>query len=352
MRKILIILGINVLPISNAIANYGFTDQIAKNVIESPQLQSCISGSDIRSEEFTYQKTDTIGEELPYNRYYTTALADNFLIQDVVNEGLESIGGWRDNYTNYLTVSDFGGNNVNRIRFHLLLPDQTIENFYTADVSNKTIVNLKRIKSPDPIMYYSVERDGRSIVRDKFGTVGEISINQGDTRLEILTNNVNITSTSNVTNVEGLEFAVYKGGYTYYFENIMRGGINKGDAIYKVTKIIKPNGREIFLKYSNISGALLRVVDDLKNFLEFKDFLKDKDVYSVQYEYPQKIYRGKFTDISNYQTETYLNKYIPSTDILNSQSIDIIYREFPWYNYKQNNRIENRPLAKVKTTSI
>ena len=54
MRKILIILGINVLPISNAIANYGFTDQIAKNVIESPQLQSCISGSDIRSEEFTY----------------------------------------------------------------------------------------------------------------------------------------------------------------------------------------------------------------------------------------------------------------------------------------------------------
>ena len=128
----------------------------------------------------------------------------------------------------------------------------------------------------------------------------------------------------------------------------------KGDAIYKVTKIIKPNGREIFLKYSNISGALLRVVDDLKNFLEFKDFLKDKDVYSVQYEYPQKIYRGKFTDISNYQTETYLNKYIPSTDILNSQSIDIIYREFPWYNYKQNNRIENiyaiRSVASTNNT--
>lgn len=340
MRTRFLILFISALITTQAIANYGFTDQIAKNVIESPQLQSCLSGTDIRSEEFTYQVIDTIGDELPYKRYYTTSLADNFLIQDVVNEGLESIGGWRDNYTNYLTVSDFGGNNVNRIRFHLLLPDQTMESFYSADISNKTIVNLKRIKSPDPIMYYSVERDGRSSIREKFGTVGEISLNHGDTRLDLLTSNANVTNISNVTNVEGLKFAVYKNGTTYYFENIMRGGINKSDAIYKATRIIKPNGREILLKYSNTSGALLRVVDDLRNYLEFKNFIKDVDTYSVQYEYPQKIYRGRFKEISNTQNEAYLDKYISGNDLLEGQVIDITYDEYPWYNYKQNNRLE------------
>lgn len=352
MRRRFLILVISLLITTQAIANYGFTDQIAKNVIENPHLQSCMSGSDIRSEEFVYQKTDTIGDELPYKRYYTTALAENFLIQDVVNEGLESVGGWRDNYTNYLTVSDFGGSNVNRIRFHLLLPDQTIESFYTADVSNKTIINVKRIKSPDPITYYSVERDGRSVIREKFGTVGEIGLNHRDTRLEILNNNTNVSSTSNVANVENLSFVVYKDGHTYYFENIMRGGVNKADAIYKATKIIKPNGREIYLKYSNISGALLRIVDNLNNFIEFTSFITDRDTYTTQYEYPQKIYRGRFTDTSNTQPEYNLSKFIPSADKINSQIIDLSYDEHPWYNYKQNNRLEYiYTLSRAKSTN-
>lgn len=229
---------------SQTYANYGFTDHIAKNVINSPILESCAPGNDIRSDEFTYQKMDATGQ-LPYIRYYSTALSNNFLIQDTLIDGGESIGGWKDNYSNYLTVSDFGGKNINRIRLHLTLPGDTTETFYSADVVNGAISNLKRIKSPDPIMYYSVERDGRSSIRDAFGTIGEMSINHGDTRIEILKNKQNITQTSNVTNVEGLEFIVYKNGDTYYFKNIIRGGVDRKDAVYKAVWIKKSSGKEI-----------------------------------------------------------------------------------------------------------
>ena len=74
------------LIVSQAYANYGFTDHIARNVINSPQLESCTPGNDIRSDEFTYQKMDATGQ-LPYIRNYSTALSDNFLIQDSIVDG-------------------------------------------------------------------------------------------------------------------------------------------------------------------------------------------------------------------------------------------------------------------------
>lgn len=335
------------LIVSQAYANYGFTDHIARNVINSPQLESCTPGNDIRSDEFTYQKMDATGQ-LPYIRNYSTALSDNFLIQDSIVDGGESIGGWRDNYSNYLTVSDFGGYNINRIRLHLTLPGDTTETFFSADVVNGTISNLKRIKSPDPIMYYSVERDGRGVIRDAFGTVGEMSTNHGDTRIEILTNNQNISQSSNVSNVEGLGFIVYKNGDEYYFSNILRGGINRQDAVYKAVFIRKVSGKEISLDYSPVSGTLKRVVDNLGNFIEFTDFIKDADTYSVQYEYPQKIYVGRFKSISGRDD---LTKRISSEETNNSQIINVSYSAYNWYNYKANNRIEKiYAISSVEST--
>ncbi|NWK76193.1 hypothetical protein HYG93_18465 [Acinetobacter sp. SwsAc6] len=333
MKKILSIFYIYVLFCSIASANYQFTENIAQNIINQPQVESCLPGIDIRSDEFTYNLNHADGP-LPYSQNYSTALGENFLLQDFVTNGAISTGGWRDNYANSVIVNDMGGSNTNRIRFIVMLPGENTKNVYAGDVVNNSIQNIKRLNSQDPYMYYAVDRDGRSEIRNAFGTIGELNINHGDMHLEITTNNYNITNTKSINNVEGIKFEIYKNGNLYFFENINRDGINLQDAVYKVTYIKYASGKEIELSYSNLSGALKRIVDHRGNFIVFDDFIIDQDTYEVAYEYPKTVYIGTSSNPDSFG----INSYISPSDLFSSQIIKYNYDKIEWVNFFNNRK--------------
>lgn len=326
-----------IILISKSYANYNYTADIFKQVIQNPALQSCSIGNDIRSSEFTYQKQDIVGR-LPYIRSYSTALADTDMVQNDIHDGSVSIGGWKDNYFNYLNIHDMGPGNGNRFRIQVLLPGEQLQTYYSADIVNGSVGTIKRIYSPQPDLYYAVERANTSAARDALGVVGAISTNHRGKTLYIWDNKTNISNTKNVANAEGLTFYVFHNGTTYQFDNIYRGGPDKDTAIYKATFIKKPDGQLISLKYSSVNGTLQRVVDQYGNFLEIESQEIDADTDPVQYSYPTTVYGGRF---SSPFVNNYLTALISSQDLNKSQKVTFTYTVGNWYNYKKNNRLEN-----------
>lgn len=320
----------------NTWANYSYSSDIFKQIIQNPSLESCSIGNDIRSAEGTYVKQDIIGK-LPYIRTYSTALDESQMLANDIHDGSVSIGGWKDNYFNYLNIHDFGPNNTNRFRIQVLLPGEQLQTYYSADINNGAISAIKRINSPQPDMYYAVVRNGSSTAYNKFGTVGTLSTNHRGKTLHISINKNNISNSKHVSNAEGFEFYIFHNGSTYLFNNIYRGGPNKDTAIYKATFIIKPDGQKLSLKYSAINGALQRVVDQHGNFLDVRSWIQDEDIDPVQYMYPSTIQAGRF---SNNSGGNYLDRPITAQELNTSQKATFSYTSTYWYNYNKNNSLE------------
>lgn len=318
---------------TQAYANYNYSADIFKQIIQNPSISSCSIGNDVRSAEATYQKQDIVGM-LPYIRRYSTALDDSLMLSNDIYDGSVSIGGWKDNYFNYLVIHDFGPSNTNRFRIQVLLPEEQLQTYYSADINNGSVSTIKRINSPAPDMYYAVARNGSSDAYKYFGTAGELNTNHRGKSLVISRNKKNISNTKNVSNAEGLQFVVYHQGSAYVFENIYRGGYDKDTAIYKATRIVKPNGQVLSLKYSTNNGALQRVVDQYGNFLDIRYSILDADIDPVQYSYPSEIYAGRFS-------RTVYDPLNEPVDINNTQKATYSYSSYLWNNYNKNNRLEN-----------
>ena len=213
-----------------------------------PNTQSCSVGRDLLSDEATYDKTDITGA-LPYSRHYETTLSDNLNRVNDMTNGQKSIGGWTDNYNNYVFVEAAGnGNAVMRLR----LPGDKDDTYYILNMGTGVV---QRIFSPTPMKFeaaYITYGNGNAGGFDKVGT---ISTNHRDRQLVMYTSS---------TNLNALSFYVNNHGTIYQFQYQKSIG---GASVYKMIRVIYPDGKILGLSYENYGGIGLRSVADNRGHL-------------------------------------------------------------------------------------
>ncbi|WP_410210064.1 RHS repeat-associated core domain-containing protein [Aquirhabdus sp.] len=242
--------------ISSAYADMGESQYKAAQM---PNTKSCSVGRDLLSDEAEYDKTDIAGP-LPYSRHYETTLSYNLNRVDDMTNGLKSIGGWTDNYNNYMLVAP-AGDGVQAI-MRLRLPGDKDDTYYIVNLNTQSV---QRIFSPTPLVYetwYLAKGDGNA-GNDK---IGYMSTDHRDRKV------INLSGSS-ITN---LSFSVNNLGTIYDFQ-YKKSTADDGTAIYKMVRVTYPDGRRLGLSYETWGGAgLLAVADNRGHLLTFiRDFYAD-----------------------------------------------------------------------------
>lgn len=307
-------------------ANYSYTNDIARMLVKSPEVQSCTPYNDLRSYEYNYQVQDIDGP-LPFIRYYTTSLMEDTLYTKRTFQPLQSIGGWINNYDNVILVQDLKGGRGSEARFKMLakLPGEFDFTVYSGDLVSGGVGNIRRAYGANAYRYLEAYRLNAS---NLYIGSGEISTNHRDRKLKITQNKTNIGSGNIVQNVENLKFDLLKDGITYHYEYMYTNETQ--EAIYKVVYIEYSDKPNIQIEYDRSNGAITLIKDSVGNFLRFTNGQADSDTYSapIVYRYPTLIEAGKG------------NTNVPFGSSSIGQTASYVYESFPFKNYINGKRDE------------
>ncbi|AXI02600.1 RHS repeat-associated core domain-containing protein [Aquirhabdus parva] len=285
---------------------------------QMPNTQSCTVGRDLLSEETEYDKTDITGP-LTYSRHYETTLSYNQNRTDDMTNGLKSIGGWTDNYNNYVLVAP-AGDGVQAI-MRLRLPGDKDDTYYIVNLNTRSV---QRIYSPTPLIFeaaYIARGDGNAGGADN---IGSISTDHRDRKLIMYSGSTTITN---------LSFSVNNLGTVYDFQ-YKKSTADDGTAVYKMVRVTYPDGRRLGLSYETWGGVgLLSVADNRGHLLTFT--------------------RGQFMDgwaIRSYVQKVSLTASNGST-FPDQQTATYQYQASDWANFRVKNEENQRFYTISSATS-
>ena len=270
---------------------------------DNADVNSCLvgrKGMDLNNAY--YEKMDIAGE-LPFIRKYKTDLASNpYEIGRFYEDKHRSIGGWQNNYTNYLYLDkDLSSGSNDNIQLTLKLPDEDRESTYFHNLTTnetKKVVNfaLSGDMSNDRHMtfppmssdgLYSIGYTKKLHNSDKIITASK---KNGDIDTITVTSNGNMYILSKI--------------------NISNTSSAKASKLYKITSIVYSNGTIHKFKYdeygmlTNVDdskGNHLEIFRDNRNFIYYVRLQKDgvKDYQNVSY----KISSYSWSSINNVDSQ-------------------------------------------------
>ncbi|MFI4955435.1 MAG: hypothetical protein ACHP9Y_05935, partial [Gammaproteobacteria bacterium] len=280
-----------------------------------PNTESCTVGRDLLSDEAEYDKTDITGA-LPYTRHYETTLGYNFNRVDDMTNGQKSIGGWTDNYNNYVFVEP--GGDGKSVIMRLRLPGDKDDTYYILSLGSgninyyspgnntpltsqqvtaflqirqqqiaqgkappvvyttttQLVSSVQRIFSSTPLIFetsYIAKGNGNYIWSSNTGDrSGSMSTDHRDRQLVITnapTSAVGPGGSGNQVasvNLNQLSFYVNNHGIIYQFQYQASIG---GAGVYKMIRVIYPDGRILGLSYETWGGIGLLAVADNRGHL-------------------------------------------------------------------------------------